>query len=533
MSERHAVQMRGITKRYPRALANDRVDLDVKVEEVHAIVGENGAGKSTIMKVLYGLTPPDEGEIFLWGRKLSGHRPADAIREGVGMVHQHFMLVDTLTVAENVVLGAEPVHRGCLLDASAARERVRQLSSEYGLSLDPDDLIENLSVGLEQRVEIVKVLYRGAKILILDAPTGVLTPQEVRELFVILRALRDAGRTIIFITHKLEEVLELADRITVMRDGRVAGVVSAKATTKEELARMMVGRDVLLRVTKEEAALGEPMLQVAGLSAVGRKGSHVLEGIDLEVRSGEVLGIAGVQGNGQTELVEVITGLRKASAGSVTVCGRDTTNRSPRQVRDLGVAHIPEDRQERGLVLGFTVAENLVLGRHHREPFSHRGLLSRDDIRTHAERLIEEHDLRPRDPDGDAGHLSGGNQQKLIVAREFAGGPVLLVASQPTRGVDIGAIEFVHTSLLRMRDQGAAILLISAELTEIMTLSDRIAVMYGGKIVAEFEGGAVGEEELGVAMTGGAVGVGGDAPGARASAVRGGGPDPRPGTGAR
>jgi simple sugar transport system ATP-binding protein len=502
MPERLAVQMRGITKRYPRVLANDSADLDVADGEIHAIVGENGAGKSTIMKVLYGLTPPDAGEIHLWGERLSGHRPSDAIAAGVGMVHQHFMLVDTLTVAENVVLGAEPVRRG-LMDAAAARARVEQLSSEYGLSLDPDELIENLSVGLEQRVEIVKVLYRGASILILDEPTGVLTPQEVRELFGILRALRDAGRTIIFITHKLEEVLELADRITVMRQGRVVGVVAAEATTKEELARMMVGRDVLLRVAKEDASPGEPVLQVRGLCAMGRKGTHVLEDIDLEVRAGEVLGIAGVQGNGQTELVEVITGLRKASAGTVAVSGHETTNRSPRQVRDLGVAHIPEDRQARGLVLGFSIAENLVLGKHHRPPFSSRGILSQDDVRSHAERLIDEHDLRPADPSVDAGHLSGGNQQKLIVAREFDGGPALLVASQPTRGVDIGAIEFVHTSLLRMRDAGAAVLLISAELSEITTLSDRIAVMYGGRIVAEFEGGAVAEEELGVAMTGG------------------------------
>jgi len=432
------------------------------------------------------------------------------------MVHQHFMLVDTLTVAENVVLGAEPVRSRFLIDGAAARARVEQLSSEYGLSLDPDELIENLSVGLEQRVEIVKVLYRGAKILILDEPTGVLTPQEVRELFVILRALRDAGRTIIFITHKLEEVLELADRITVMRDGAVAGVVSAEGTTKEALARMMVGRDVLLRVTKEEASPGEPVLQVRGVSAVGRKGSHVLESIDLEVRAGEVLGIAGVQGNGQTELVEVITGLRKASAGSVLLSGGETTNRSPRQIRDLGVAHIPEDRQARGLVLNFTIAENLVLGRHHRPPFSSRGLLSLDAIREHAERLIEEHDLRPAEPDVDAVNLSGGNQQKLIVAREFDGGPALLVASQPTRGVDIGAIEFVHTSLLRMRDRGAAILLVSAELSEITTLSDRIVVMYGGRIVAEFEGGSVSEEELGLAMTGGGGRGADEAPAARA-----------------
>jgi len=514
MPDTLAVEMRGITKRYPRVLANDRVDLDVADGEIHAIVGENGAGKSTIMKVLYGLTPPDSGEIRLWGRPLSCHRPADAIRAGIGMVHQHFMLIDTLTVAENVVLGQEPVRARFFTDAAAARERVRALSSDYGLELDPDELIENLSVGLEQRVEIVKVLYRGARVLILDEPTGVLTPQEVRELFAILRSLRDDGRTIIFITHKLEEVLELADRITVMRDGRVAGVVPARGTTTEELARMMVGRDVLLAVEKEEKEPGPPVLSVSGLSAVGRKGARALDDVSLEVRAGEVLGIAGVQGNGQTELVEVIAGLRRASAGTVRVCGRETTNRPPREVRDLGVAHIPEDRQARGLVLGFTVAENLILGRHHRPPFSRRGLLNLDEIRSHAVRLIEEHDLRPDDPDLDAANLSGGNQQKLIVAREFDGGPVLLIASQPTRGVDIGAIEFVHTSLLRMRDAGAAVLLVSAELSEIMTLSDRIAVMYGGRVVAEYAGGAVEEETLGLAMTGGGGTAASGAPGA-------------------
>jgi ABC-type uncharacterized transport system ATPase subunit len=507
MTDSYAVRMRGITKRYPRVVANDGVDLDVRDGEIHAIVGENGAGKSTIMKILYGLTPPDSGEILLWGERLDEHRPSDAIRAGVGMVHQHFMLVDTLTVAENVVLGEEPVRGSVLIDSAAARERVRKLSSEYGLELDPDELIENLSVGLEQRVEIVKVLYRGARVLILDEPTGVLTPQEVRELFAILRALREGGRTIIFITHKLEEVLDLADRITVMRDGRVTGVVNASDTTSEDLARMMVGRDVLLRVEKDEASPGDTVLEVSGLSAVGRKGTRVLSDVSLTVRSGEVLGIAGVQGNGQTELVEVIAGLRKACAGTVRVSGRETTNRPPREIRDLGVAHIPEDRQARGLILGFTIAENLVLGRHHKPPYSARGLLSLSSIREHAERLIDEHDLRPADPDVDTGHLSGGNQQKLIVAREFDGGPSLLIASQPTRGVDIGAIEFVHTSLLRMRDAGAAILLVSAELSEISALSDRIAVMYDGKIVADFEGGAVDEEELGVAMTGGAVKV--------------------------
>jgi len=503
MEERHAVEMRRITKRYPRVVANDLVDLEVREGEIHAIVGENGAGKSTLMKILYGLTAPDEGEIRLWGTPITAHRPSDAIRLGVGMVHQHFMLVDTLTVAENVVLGEEPVRNGLLIDEVSARERVEALSRQYGFRLDPGELIENLSVGLEQRVEIVKVLYRGAKILILDEPTGVLTPQEVRELFTILRSLRESGRTIVFITHKLDEVLELADRVTVMRDGKVMGVVEASQTTEAELAKMMVGRDVLLRVSRGESSPGDVALSVSGLSAVGRKGTEVLSGVDLEVRGGEILGIAGVQGNGQTELVEVLTGLRRAAAGRVTLSGVDVTNGAPRAVRDLGVAHIPEDRQDRGLVLEFTVAENLVLGRHHAPPYSKGGLLRLDAIAEHAARLVRDHDIRPRDSETEALNLSGGNQQKLIVARELDGSPTLLIASQPTRGVDIGAIEFVHQSLLRMRDSGVAVLLISAELSEIMTLSDRIAVMYGGTIVATFEGGLATEETLGAYMTGG------------------------------
>jgi ABC-type uncharacterized transport system ATPase subunit len=503
MEERLAVEMRRITKRYPRVVANDRVDLEVREGEIHAIVGENGAGKSTLMKILYGLIAPDEGEVLLAGLPLTSHRPSDAIRLGVGMVHQHFMLVDTLSVAENVVLGEEPVRHGVLIDEAAARERVDALSREYGFELDPRERIENLSVGLEQRVEIVKVLYRGAKVLILDEPTGVLTPQEVKELFSILRSLRESGKTIIFITHKLDEVIELADRVTVMRDGKVMGVVEASKTTKEELARMMVGRDVLLRVSRGETAPGEVVLSVSGLRAAGRKGTEVLAGVDLEVRRGEILGIAGVQGNGQTELIEVLTGLRRASGGRVTVSGVDATNRSPRAVRDLGVAHIPEDRQDRGLVLEFTVAENLVLGRQQSAPYSRHGLLRLDVIGEHARKLAREHDIRPRDPAVEALDLSGGNQQKLIVAREFDGSPVLLIAAQPTRGVDIGAIEFVHQSLLRMRDRGAAVLLVSAELSEIMTLSDRIAVMYDGAVVATFQSGEASEETLGIYMTGG------------------------------
>ncbi|MBD3347622.1 MAG: ATP-binding cassette domain-containing protein [Candidatus Eisenbacteria bacterium] len=503
MSERVAIEMREVTKRYPRVLANDRVDLSVREGEIHAIVGENGAGKSTLMKVLYGLVSPDSGSMLVGGEPFSPAGPRDAIRAGIGMVHQHFMLVDTLSIAENVVLGDEPRARGVFVDSRAASERVERLSREYGFELDPREKVEGLSVGLEQRVEIVKVLYRGASILILDEPTGVLTPNEVRELFSILRSLRESGRTIVFITHKLDEVLELADRITVMRDGRVTGVVEAGLTTREELAHMMVGREVLLRVSKSPGAPGETILSVRGLAVEGRKGTEAVRNVDLDVRSGEILGIAGVQGNGQTELIEAITGLRTAGAGSVALRGVDLTGRSPRNVRDSGVAHIPEDRQERGLVLSFTVAENLVFGRHHRAPYSGRGLLDLGAIGERAERLIDENDLRPRDPGSLAGSLSGGNQQKLIVARELDGRPVLVVACQPTRGVDVGAIEFVHRSLLDLRDEGAAVLLVSAELSEIMALSDTIAVMYRGEMVASFGAGEVTEDELGLLMTGG------------------------------
>jgi len=504
MPEPRAVELRGVTKRYPRVTACDDVSLSVREGEIHAIVGENGAGKSTLMKLLYGLVRPDEGEIRLRGQTLRAHRPCDSIRLGLGMVHQHFMLIDPLTVAENVVLGSEPVRAGCLVDSKAAGEMVRELSDRYGLELDPDARIEDLSVGLEQRVEIVKVLFRGADVLILDEPTGVLTPHEVAELFVTLRLLKKSGHTIIFITHKLDEVLELADRVTVMRAGRVTGEVMASVTTKEELARMMVGRDVLLEVDRGESTPAEPVLAVSDLSALRRKGVAALDSVDLTVRAGEVLGIAGVQGNGQTELVEVLAGLRRPGSGSVRLCGEEIAGRTPRAVRDLGVAHVPEDRQERGLVLEFSLAENLVLGRHHRRPFSSVGLVSTKAVAAHADTLIAAHDIRPADASVAASNLSGGNQQKVIVAREFDGSPKLLIASQPTRGVDIGAIEFVHKSLIDMRDAGAAVLLVSAELSEIMSLSDRIAVMYRGRIVAEFDAGTVSEEELGLHMTGAA-----------------------------
>jgi simple sugar transport system ATP-binding protein len=499
-----AVDMRGITKRFPGVLANCDVDFTVDVGEIHAVVGENGAGKSTLMKILYGLLPADEGSLSVHGTAVKRHSPSNAIRLGLGMVHQHFMLVDTLSVAENIVLNEEPTRHGVLFDRGAARRRVVQLSGEFGFALDPDALVGDLSVGLEQRVEIAKVLYRGARTLILDEPTGVLTPSEVDELFLILRTLRENGRTIIFITHKLDEVLALADRVTVMRDGRVTGVVKAADTDERALARMMVGRDVLLRVSKKEAHPGAVVLAVEGLSARGRRGESVLDNVSLEVRAGEVLGVAGVQGNGQKELVEVITGLRRAASGRVRLGDVDVLGLGPREIRDLGVAHVPEDRLERGLIGPFTVAENLALGRQHREPYSSHGLLRQTAMRREAARLIEENDLRPPDPDAEAGALSGGNQQKMIVARELDGRPHLLVASQPTRGVDIGAIEFVHSEILARRDAGAAVLLVSSELSEIMTLSDRIAVMYGGRLAAVVDAAAATEESLGLLMTGGA-----------------------------
>jgi len=510
VAARPAVEMRGITKRFPGVLANSDVDLTVGEGEIHAIVGENGAGKSTLMKILYGLTSADEGEIQVHGHTVRRHSPSAAIRLGLGMVHQHFMLVDTLTVAENVVLNEEPTRLGVLLDGRAARGRVERLSGEYGFALDPDARVGDLSVGLEQRVEIAKVLYRGARTLILDEPTGVLTPSEVRELFAILRSLRDDGRTIIFITHKLDEVLALADRVTVMRDGRVTGVVEAAETDEASLARMMVGRDVLLRVSKSAPKPGPVVLEVDGLSVKGPRGEPVLNDVSLDVRGGEILGIAGVQGNGQTELVEALTGLRRPASGRVRLGGEDVTLLGPRPLRDRGVSHIPEDRLDRGLVGPFTVSENLALGRHHTEPYSSSGLLRPDVLRREAERLIEENDLRPPDPDAAASGLSGGNQQKMIVARELDGSPRLLVASQPTRGVDIGAIEFVHGEIVRLRDAGAAVLLVSSELSEIMSLADRIAVMYRGRIAAVVDAREATEESVGLLMTG-AVGGAGEA----------------------
>lgn len=500
-----AVEMRNIIKQFPLVLANDDVTFLVKKGEVHALVGENGAGKSTLMNILYGLLRPDKGTIAVSGKPVHFAGPGDAIANGIGMVHQHFMLIPPLTVAENVVLGKEPVRRG-RLDIAQANKVVQDLSDQYGLKVDPIAKVETLSVGIQQRIEIIKVLYRGAEILILDEPTAVLTPQEVEELFSILRSLKAQGKTIIFITHKLQEVMAISDMVTVMRRGNVVGSIATKDTSKSEIATMMVGREVLFRVERKKAQPGAEVLIVENLHALDNKHLPALRGVSFCVKQGEILGIAGVEGNGQTELVEVLTGLRKAEQGTVKVSGKVITNYLPRAIREHGVAHIPEDRHRRGLVLDYTVAQNMVLGIHYQPPFvKHLGLdvINFAPIREKAERLIQEFDVRPTDQNNLAGNLSGGNQQKVIVAREFDQNPQLLLAAQPTRGIDVGSIEFIHQRLVQARDAGKAVLLVSADLEEILSLSDRIAVMYEGEIVGIVTPEEATEERLGLMMTGG------------------------------
>jgi simple sugar transport system ATP-binding protein len=494
--------MRGITKRFPGVLANDSVDFTVAGAEIHAIVGENGAGKSTLMNILYGLYRQDEGTIEVRGRKVTSHSPRHSIELGLGMVHQHFMLIPPMTVAENVALGSEPRKWGVLSNIEEARRQVAELSKRFGFHLDPSARVEDLSVGLQQRIEIVKVLYRGAEILILDEPTGVLTPQEVDELFQILSALKEAGKTIVLITHKLDEVVDLADRVTVMRDGRGVGVVERAEMTTENLAEMMVGRPVLLEVERTEHEAGEVVLSVEDLTVIGRSGKDVVTEVSLDVRAGEILGIAGVEGNGQTELIESITGLRKPAGGVIRLCGREITGCDPGEIRAQGLSHIPEDRQARGLVLDFTVEENCILGQE--TDFSSLGIMDARAIRETSETLLDDFDIRPRRPEALTSNLSGGNQQKLIIAREFRKNPPLTIASQPTRGIDVGGIEFIHRALIEKRDSNAAILLISAELSEVMSLSDRILVMYKGRIAGELLPHQADERKLGLLMTGGA-----------------------------
>ncbi|HJZ67746.1 MAG TPA: ABC transporter ATP-binding protein [Blastocatellia bacterium] len=504
MSEnsKYAVEMRGITKRFGEVLANDHISLAVPDRSIHAIIGENGAGKSTAMNILYGFYSADEGEILIDGRQQPISGPSDAIKLGLGMVHQHFMLVEPLTVTENIVLGAEPT-AGLSIDYRKARARVREISEQYGLRINPDARIADLSVGQQQRVEILKTLYRGARILILDEPTAVLTPQEVAEMFAILRGLRDQGKTIIIITHKLAEVLALSDNITVMRDGKVVGNLPTSEATAEGLARMMVGREVLLRVKKDEAKPREPVLGVRGLTLRGAERNAIVDGISFEVLGGEILGIAGVEGNGQTELIEILAGLRKATAGEVLLEGEPIDDLGPHQRKRRGIAHIPEDRHRRGLLLTFDLASNSILGVHRDPPISGTILLNNSTIVKRAERLVAEYDVRPPNISLPARALSGGNQQKLIVAREFDIKPRLILVSQPTRGVDIGATEFIHRKLIELRDAGAAVLLVSAELDEVLSLSDRVVVIYEGRIVGEVDPKTVSEEQIGLMMTGG------------------------------
>jgi ABC-type uncharacterized transport system ATPase subunit len=500
-SEALALELRGITKRFGPVVANDGIDFDLRRGEVHALLGENGAGKSTLMSILYGLYSPDEGEIRVNGEPVEVDSPSRAIQLGIGMVHQHFMLVPVMTVTENMVLGEEPT-RGALLDVREGARRVEELSNRYGLAVDPDAVIEQVSVGMQQRVEILKTLYRDARILILDEPTAVLTAQESHELFEVLRALKKDGVSIVFISHKLNEVLEISDRVTVLRRGKRIDTVPTEGATEQSLARLMVGRDVLLRVEKEAARPGEPVLEVEDLRVRDNRGLEAVKGVSLTVRGGEVVAIAGVDGNGQLELVQAIAGVTAPESGRVLIGGKEVTGRGVRRTTDAGVAHIPEDRQLCGLVLDFTLAENLALREYRSPPISNHGLLAIGEMNDRARSLLRAYDVRGGDPGTLASALSGGNQQKVAVAREIAMNPQLLIAHQPTRGLDVGAIEFVHGQLLAERDDGRGVLLVSLEFEEIRALADRILVIYEGEIVGEFPPD-VSEEELGVAMTGG------------------------------
>jgi len=496
------LELKGITKRFPGVLANDHIDIHLGKGEILALLGENGAGKTTLMNILYGLYKPDEGEITSNGKKVEINSPSDAIRASIGMVHQHFMLIPVFNVTENVMLGDEYTLPGGFLDRTKAAKRIQEISDLYKLNVNPNDLVEDLPVGIQQRVEIIKLLFRNAEILIMDEPTAVLTPQEVNELFKIMKVLVDQGKSIIFITHKLKEVMECADRIQVIRAGRVVGSTTPAEASPEKLATMMVGREVELKTIKNPCKLCDTVLKVSNLYVVGSQKNLMVEDVSFELRGGEILGIAGVQGNGQTELVRTLTGLMHPVSGSINLLGKDITRSTPRQITDLGTAHIPEDRQKDGLVLDSPVSDNMILNSYYHKPFSRGVILQEKKIDEYANDLVKKFDVRPTAITNKVFALSGGNQQKVIVAREFSRPIQLLIASQPTRGLDVGSIEYIHNRLVEKRDQGCAVLLVSTELDEIMQLSDRIAVMFRGSILTTVNASDVTKEELGLLMAG-------------------------------
>jgi general nucleoside transport system ATP-binding protein len=496
-----ALELRGITKRFGTLVANNSVDFELRKGEIHALLGENGAGKSTLMNVLYGLHQPDVGQILLDGEPVSIGSPRQAIHLGIGMVHQHFMLVPVMTVAENLVLGAEP-NRGPLLDYKGAEASVRELSDRFGLAVRPDAKVEDLGVGAQQRVEILRALFRGAKVLVLDEPTAVLTAQEAQDLFRVLRSLTEQGTSVVFISHKLNEVLDVANRVTVLRRGEKIDTVSTEGATERSLATLMVGRDVLLRVEKHDHKPGDALLELRGLSAHDDRGLPAVRDVSFEVRANEIVGLAGVDANGQSELIETIMGLRRPDAGQVLLEGRDITGMATRDRLAAGISHIAEDRHRRGLVLEFNLAENIGLREYRRPSMSRFGWLSPKKLVARARGLLKQYDVRGGDADTRAGSLSGGNQQKVVIARELSADPKVIIAAQPTRGLDVGAIEFVHRRLVEERDAGRAVLLVSLELEEVRSLSDRVLVIYEGEIVAELPPES-SEEDFGVVMTGG------------------------------
>ena len=497
----YVIEMLNIRKEFPGIVANDHVTLQLKKGEIHALLGENGAGKSTLMNVLFGLYQPEQGEIRVNGKKVNITSPSVANDLGIGMVHQHFMLVDTFSVTENIVLGQEPTS-GTSINLKKAEKDVREISERYGLAVNPRAKIADISVGMQQRVEILKTLYRGADILIFDEPTAVLTPQEIKELSHIMKALIKEGKSIILITHKLKEIMDICDRVTVIRKGKGIGTVNVRDTSTNELANLMVGREVVFKTEKSPAQPKENVLEISALAVSDSRGVQAVRGLDLSVRAGEIVGIAGVDGNGQSELIEAITGLRRSESGSIKLNGKEISNLKPRKITESGVGHIPQDRHKHGLVLDFPIGENMVLQSYYQSPYSKRGILDFKEIYKKASALIQEFDVRTPSEHTPARALSGGNQQKAIIGREVDRDPDLLIAAQPTRGLDVGAIEFIHRRLIEQRDKGKAVLLISFELDEILNVSDRIAVIYEGKIVAVVDPKATTEQELGLLMAG-------------------------------